>query len=161
MRVHGLIRLNLIRKVQNSVIIVVLIYFGYLWKGLNGISWSVFISTCISYGIMIAIVRKRIFQQDWKKLVFRPYYYGTIITICWVVPSYFLFLGLKAVIPNEITSFVILCCVVGIAAAFAFIKKPMLLGGDVAYVQSDFLQMFQKKNKKRKKQAADVAIENV
>ena len=32
MRVHGLIRLNLIRKVQNSVIIVVLIYLGYIAK---------------------------------------------------------------------------------------------------------------------------------
>src|ERR1044072_6880227 len=67
MRVHGLIRLNLIRKVQNSIIIIALVYFGFKVGGLTGISWGIFISTFISYLMMILIVRKRIFQEDWKQ----------------------------------------------------------------------------------------------
>ena len=95
MRVHGYIKLNLIRKIQNSVIIVVLIYIGYLAKDffvahstatgkdnipqLYGIAWGIFISTVISYLMMMAIIRKRIFPADWKKLVFKPYYNGAVI----------------------------------------------------------------------------------
>ncbi len=149
MRVHGLIRLNLIRKVQNSVIICVLIYIGFKWDGVIGISWSIFISTFISYVMMMFIIKKRIFPADWKKLVFRPYYNGIFITICWVLPSYPLFLAIKAFIKDDIISFVILCSIASLAIVLAFIKKPALLGSDVVYIQEDFLQMFKKKKKKK------------
>ncbi|MGN6212117.1 lipopolysaccharide biosynthesis protein [Parafilimonas sp.] len=152
MRVHGLIRLNLIRKVQNSVIICVLIYIGYVSAGLTGISWSIFVSTLISYVIMIAIVRKRIFQNDWKTLVFRPYYNGVLLSIGWVIPAYLLYRLLHIFIADEIIAFSALCTVVGAAALVAFIKKPKLLGSDIVYIQKDFLQMFKKKKKKQKGQ---------
>jgi O-antigen/teichoic acid export membrane protein len=147
MRVHGLIRLNLIRKVQNSVIICVLIYIGFKLDGVIGISWSIFASTFISYVMMMLIIKNRIFPNDWKKLVFQPYYNGIIITICWVLPLYPLFLAINAFIKKDIISFVIICSIASLTALFAFIKKPKLLGSDVAYIQKDFIEMFQKKNK--------------
>lgn len=149
MRVHGLIRLNLIRKVQNSVIICVLIYIGFKWDGIIGISWSIFVSTFISYVMMMFIIKNRIFPNEWKKLVFRPYYNGILITVCWVLPLYPLFLAINAFIKDEIISFVILCSIASLTALLAFVKKPALLGSDVAYIQKDFIQMFKKKNKKR------------
>ena len=57
LRVHGFIKLNLLRKVQNSIIICILIYVGYLVDGLTGIAWGIFISTIISYIMMMAIIR--------------------------------------------------------------------------------------------------------
>ncbi len=147
MRVHGLIRLNLIRKAQNSVIICVLIYIGFKLDGVIGISWSIFASTFISYVMMMFIIKNRIFPKDWKKLIFRPYYNGIIITICWVLPLYPLSLAINAFIKNEIISFVILCGIAFLVALFAFVKKPALLGSDVAYIQKDFIQMFKKKTK--------------
>ena len=150
MRVHGLIRLNLIRKIQNSVIICVLIYFGYLWNGLTGIGWSIFVSTVISYIMMISIIKNRIFPNDWKKLVFSPYYNGIIITIFWVMPSYLLYLVLHSFIANEIAAFTIVCCVFAATATLVFIKKPNLLGSDIHFIQEDLLQMFYKKSANKK-----------
>ena len=152
MRVHGLIKLNLIRKVQNSVIICVLIYIGYLADGLIGISWGIFASTFISYVMMIAIYKTRIFPDDWKALVFKPYYNGFILSICWVMPSYFLYVLLHMFIHDEIIAFCILSSVVGVIALLAFVKKPKLLGSDIVYIQKDFLHMFNKKRKKGQKE---------
>ena len=154
MRVHGLIRLNLIRKIQNSVIICVLIYFGYLWNGLTGIGWSIFISTVISYIMMIAIIKNRIFPNDWKKLVFSPYYNGVVLTICWVTPTYLAFLGLHLFIANELVVFVIVCCMLAAVATWVFLKRPRLLGSDINDIQEDFLQTFQ-----RKKSNKEISIE--
>ena len=147
MRVHGLIRLNLIRKVQNSVIICVLIYIGFKLDGVIGICWSIFASTFISYFMIMLIIKGRIFPKDWKKLVFLPYYNGIIITICWVLPLYPLYLVINAFIEREIISFVILCSIAFVTTLLAFVKKPKLLGSDVAYIQKDFIEMFKKKNK--------------
>ena len=157
MRVHGLIRLNLIRKIQTSVIVCVSIYIGYKLDGLIGISWSVFASTVISYIIMIAIIRKRIFPEDWKKLVFKPYKNGLFITLVWVVPLYPLHLLMNLFIKDQIVSFLILSSIAGAAVLLAFIKKPTLLGGDLAYIQEDFLQMFKRKTKKKKAAKAVVS----
>ena len=150
MRVHGLIKLNLIRKIQTSVIICVLIYIGYKFDGLIGISWGILASTIISYVMMIAIIRKRIFTDDWKRLVFRPYYNGLFITLIWVVPLYPLYLLIHLIIKDEPIAFTVLTCIAGLAATWAFIKKPKLLGSDIEYLQPDFIQMFKKKGKKKK-----------
>jgi hypothetical protein len=149
MRVHGLIKLNLIRKIQNSVIICVLIYLGYLWNGLTGIGWSIFASTVISYIMMMLIIKNRIFPNNWKKLVLSPYYNGVILTFCWAVPSYLAYLALHSFIANEITSFVITCGVFAAVATLVFIKKPKLLGSDIYDIQEDFLQMFYRKRRKK------------
>jgi hypothetical protein len=157
MRVHGLIRLNLIRKVQNSVIICTLIYIGFKWNGIIGISWGIFISTFISYIMMMFIVKNRIFRDDWKKLVFRPYYNGLIVTICWVLPLYPLYLAINAFIKDDIISFLILCSITAVLVLLAFFKKPALLGSDVAYIQEDFIQMFKKKRRKKNLAAQSVS----
>jgi O-antigen/teichoic acid export membrane protein len=161
MRVHGLIRLNLIRKVQNSVIICTLIYIGFKWNGIIGISWGIFISTFISYVMMMFIIKNRIFQDDWKKLVFRPYYNGLIVTICWVLPLYPLYLGINAFIKDEIISFIILCSITAVLVLLAFLKKPALLGSDVAYIQEDFIEMFKKKKKKKNLAAQTVSESSI
>ena len=102
---------------------------------------------------MIAIVRKRIFQNDWQSLVFRPYYNGVLLSICWVIPAYLLYRLLHIFIADEIIAFSVLCSVTGVAALAAFIRKPKLLGSDIVYIQKDFLQMFKKKKKKQKDQS--------
>ncbi|MFT4153200.1 oligosaccharide flippase family protein [Parafilimonas sp.] len=150
MRVHGLIKLNLIRKVQNSIIICVFIYIGYLLAGLTGISWSIFVSTLISYIMMMAIVRTRIFQNDWRSLVYKPYYNGVMLSIYWVAPAYFLYRLLHLFIADEIIAFAVLCAITGGAATLAFIKKPKLLGSDIVYIQKDFMQMFAGKKRLKK-----------
>jgi hypothetical protein len=168
MRVHGLITLNLIRKIQSSVIILVMIYLGFLSRDffsahavsigkdhipqLYGIAWGIFISTFISYWMMMAIVRKRIFPDDWMKLVFRPYYNGLILSLCFVLPCYAAYFGFHYFIKDEIIAFVSLCSVAAVVAIYLFIKKPKLLGSDVAYIQKDLIAMFKKGNKKNKKE---------
>jgi teichuronic acid exporter len=175
MRVHGFIKLNLIRKVQNSIIIVVLIYIGYLTSGffiaesgpggkdnipqLYGMAWGIFISTFISYLMMIAIIRKRIFPEDWKKLVFKPYYNGAILTVCGVIPCFLVYYGLHTFIKDEIVAFTVMCGVASFVGAYLFIKKPKLLGSDIAYIQGDLLDMFAKKKKKKKNIEAVTNVE--
>jgi hypothetical protein len=161
MRVHGLIRLNLIRKIQNSVIICALIFIGYKWQGLPGIAWSIFASTIISYIMMIAIIRKRIFPGKWAQLVFRPYYNGFILTLCWVLPCYFIFMALHSFIENEIIAFTVLCGVVAATAILIFVKKPKLLGSDIEYIQEDFLQMFRKKSINKKNTVSQATAEKI
>jgi O-antigen/teichoic acid export membrane protein len=166
MRVHGYIKLNLIRKIQNSFIIIALIYIGYITRDffvahststgkdnipqLYGIAWGIFISTVTSYLMMIAIVRKRIFPADWKKLLFRPYYNGLILSMCGVLPCFLAYYGFHYFIKDEIIAFAFLCAVAAAISMYLFIKKPKLLGSDIAYIQPDFLQMFKKKKKKTK-----------
>jgi O-antigen/teichoic acid export membrane protein len=157
MRVHGLIKLNLIRKIQNSVIICVLIYIGYVLNGLNGIAWSIFISTVVSYLMMMAIIRKRIFPADWKNLLFKPYYNGLVLTICGVLPCFLFYYGIHFFIKDEIIAFSVLCAVVSAIGMYLFIKKPKMLGSDIAYIQKDLLQMFSKKQKKKQNLMAEVA----
>ena len=64
-----------------------------------------------------------------------------------MLPLYPLFLAINAFIKNDIISFVILCSIAFVTTLFAFVKRPKLLGSDVAYIQKDFIEMFKKKNK--------------
>jgi O-antigen/teichoic acid export membrane protein len=175
MRVHGYIKLNLIRKVQSSIIICALIYIGYLTSGffvahsasggkdnipqLYGMGWGIFLSTFISYLMMMAIIRKRIFPQDWMKLVFKPYYNGAILTVCGVLPCFLAYYGIHFLIKDEIIAFTVLCSIVSVIGLYVFIKKPKLLGSDIAYIQGDLLQMFSKKKKKKGNKEAMAIIE--
>lgn len=173
MRVHGLINLNLIRKIQSSVIIIVMIYLGYLGKDffiahsvatgkdnipqLYGIGWGIFISTFISYIMMMAIIRKRIFPDDWMKLVFKPYYNGLILSVFLVLPCYVAYFGFHYFIKDEIIAFASLCSLAAIVVVYIFLKKPKLLGSDVAYIQQDLVTMF-KKGKKKNQKPFQVAV---
>ena len=106
----------------------------------------------------MAIVRKRIFPEDWKNLVFKPYYNGLILTLCGVLPCFLAYYGFHYLIKDEIIAFIALCCVATVIGLYLFIKKPKLLGSDIAYIQDDFLQMFKKKQKR--KQNLAVAVSN-
>ena len=57
--------------------------------------------------MMIAIIRKRIFPADWKKLVFKPDHNGLIITIGGVIPCFFAYYGTHALIKDEIIAFAV------------------------------------------------------
>lgn len=102
---------------------------------------------------MMAIIRKRIFPADWKKLVFKPYYNGAVLSICGVLPCFLAYYGLHYLIKDEIIAFSSLCVVVAATGIYLFIKKPKVLGKDIAYIQGDLIQMFQKKQKRKKKLA--------
>ena len=154
MRVHGLIKQNLYRKVQNSIAVIILIYFGYKWMGITGVGWAVFGSTVISYLLMILVVRKNIFPDDWQKLLLKPAYNGLKLCVIWVLPCYLLYLGIQYFITEEIVSFIIASSVTGLAAAAAFVKKPTLLSDDIASIQGDVLDMVKKKKGKKGKKAA-------
>ena len=151
MRVHGLIKQNLYRKIQNSIAVIALIYLGYKWMGITGIGWAVFGSTVISYLLMIVVIRKYIFPEDWSKLILKPVYNGIKLCLIWVLPCYALYLGIQYFLNEEIMSFIIASAVMGVAAAFAFLKKPQLLSEDIASIQEDILSMFKKKKGKKGK----------
>ena len=175
MRVHGLIKINLYRKIINSIAVCTFIYVGYRVNGLTGIGWGVFASTVFSYIQMILVIRKRIYPGEWKSLLLKPYKNGVLLAIGWVLPLYLLnlLLGMlikndlilhhpfQAVINHEVISFIIISMVATVLLAWTFIKKPLLLGGDIAYIQPDLLQMFiKKKSGKKKKQMQNDGAEN-
>jgi O-antigen/teichoic acid export membrane protein len=149
LRVHGFIKLNLVRKVQNSMIICILIYIGYLVDGLTGIAWGIFISTIISYVMMMAIIKARIFTTKWKKLIFKPYYNGFLLALFGVLPCLPVYYALHYFIESELLAFAILCMIAGATVVYLFVKKPNLLGSDIVFIQPDLLQMFKKQKGKR------------
>lgn len=158
MRVHGLIKLNLIRKVQNSVAILAFIFIGYKVAGLEGIGVGVLASTILSYVMMMAIIKKRIFPENWKELVFKPYKNGLMLCLIWVLPAGVLYWAMEQFIHDSIVSFCIVSGLLGLVAAAAFLKKPVLLGSDIASIQQDILSIFSKKNKKKKQQVEDEEV---
>lgn len=151
MRVYNLIKVNLIRKIINSIAILAFIYIGYKMNGLIGIGWAIFASTILSYIQMILVIRNRIYQDQWKGLIIRPFFNGLKITIMWVLPTAVLGILLNAILQNDILSFVIVSCILGVVMVVAFIKKPALLTSDIAYIQDDLLSMFKKGKKKKNK----------
>ena len=155
MRVHGLIKQNLYRKIQNSIAVVILIYAGYKWQGITGIGWAVLASTIISYLLMMIVVRKYIFPDDWQKLILKPCYNGFKLCIIWVLPCYATYLLAHFFIHEEITSFIVASTIIGAAAAIAFIKKPKLLSNDIASIQPDIIGMVKKKKGKKNKEVAE------
>jgi hypothetical protein len=109
---------------------------------------------------MIAIIRKRIFPEDWLKLVFKPYYNGLVLAICFAAPCYLAYLGIQALIKDEIIAFSVLCAVAGLVGFYLFVKKPALLGKDIAYIQPDLLSMVKKRGKKKQKMVQAAIKEN-
>jgi hypothetical protein len=78
-----------------------------------------------------------------------------------VLPLYPLYLGINAFIKDEIISFIILCSITAVLVLLAFLKKPALLGSDVAYIQEDFIEMFKKKKKKKNLAAQTVSESSI
>lgn len=162
MRVHGLIKVNLVRKIINSLAVCLFIYVGFILNGLTGIGWGVFAATLFSYIQMIMVIRKRIFPLEWKQLLFKPYQNGSLLFLGWVLPLYLLYvlLGLiikndaviaypeKTMINHEVINFLIISIIGAMSILYAFLKKPKYLGNDIVYIQPDLLSMGKKNGKK-------------
>ncbi len=151
MRAHGLIRVNLYRKIVNSIAALLFIYLGYLYNGLVGIGWGVFATSLLSYVQMILVIRKRIFPEEWKELLFKPFYTGFKLAVLWVLPTYIFYLLAKYFVIDEVITFVIVASVLFVGVAVAFLKKPALIGKDLAYIQGDIMDMFSMKKGKGKR----------
>ena len=93
---------------------------------------------------MMAIIRGKIFTSKWKNLIFKPYYNGFLLALFGVLPCLPVYYGLHFFIENELLAFAILCTIAGATGVYLFVKKPGLLGSDIAYIQPDLLQMFKK-----------------
>ncbi len=150
MRVYNLIKVNLIRKIVNSIAILIFIYAGYKMNGLIGIGWAIFASTILSYIQMILVIRKRIYHEQWKGLVGKPFINGLKISLYWILPTAVLGFVLNSVLQNDIVSFLIVTSILAVLIAIAFLKKPTLLTDDIAYIQDDLISMFKKGKKKNK-----------
>jgi hypothetical protein len=131
---------------------------GYLINGLTGIAWGIFISTIISYIMMMAIIRTKIFTSKWKNLILKPYYNGFLLALFGALPCLPVYYGLHFFIRNELIAFPILCTIAGTVGVYLFVRKPALLGSDIAYIQPDLLQMF-KRSKGKKQPAAAMPSE--
>jgi O-antigen/teichoic acid export membrane protein len=153
MRVYNLINVNLVRKVINSIAILVFIFIGFQWNGLIGIGWALFASTILSYIQMLLVIKNRIYPDQWKELLWKPYINGFLLSLSWVLPATLLHGAISFIIEDVVLRFIVVVILVGMVAVVAFLKKPRLLGEDIAYIQPDLLGMFKKGkglNKKRK-----------
>ncbi len=163
MRVYNLIKINLIRKMINSIAILIFIYIGYIVNGLIGIGWAIFASTILSYIQMILVIRKRIYPNEWRGLIIKPFFNGFKITLFWIVPTAILGFLLNLVLQSDIITFGLVSSILGVVMAIAFLKKPALLTSDIEYIQDDLISMFKKgkkKNKKGNKKTGESAFEN-
>ncbi len=151
MRVHGLIKVNLYRKIINSIAVCVFVYLGFLSNGLTGIGWGIFASTVLSYVQMILVIKKRIFPQQWKELLFKPFASGFVLSVFWVLPCYALYLLINTALKDDLISFIIVSSVLGLSTGYAFLRKPRLLGNDIMYIQEDIVDMLKKKGKRKSK----------
>ncbi|TKK66156.1 lipopolysaccharide biosynthesis protein [Ilyomonas limi] len=155
MRVKGLLVLNLKRKILSTIILVVCMYFGSYWH-ITGISAGFLIATVINYYIMIVTLRGGVFPDSWQQLLFKPFINGIPLTIYTVVPSVILYEVLRIGLHlNEVESFLVMGTLVGLFLAYAFFKKPKLLGKDFLPIREILLNKNKNKKGHRKQLAQD------
>ena len=150
MRVKGLLVVNLKRKILSTVLLVTCMYVGSRWH-ITGISAGYLIATVINYYIMIVTLKGQVFPTNWKELLFKPFINGIPLTIYTVGPSVVIYeallLGMHL---NQVEAFVITGTVIGLFLAYAFLKKPKLLGKDFLPIREILLN--KNKNKKKRQQ---------
>ena len=150
MRVKNLLVVNLQRKILSTVLVVSCMYFGSHWH-ITGIAAGYLIATIVNYYIMIVTLRGKVFPDNWKQLLFKPFINGIPLTVYVVIPSVIIYealmLGLHL---NEVESFLIMGAVAGLFLTYAFIKKPRLLGKDFLPIREILLN--KNKNKKKRQQ---------
>ncbi len=147
MRVKNLVFKNANRKLQYIIILVAGIFLGSYW-GITGISIAVSLASVFNYILMLITVKRHVFQKGWKKLVIWPFKDGALITLISVPPSYLIYMLLMKFINNELISFIILCTLLTIFFAFAFLKKPSMLGNDFVQLRSELLKLMKNKGNK-------------
>ena len=102
---------------------------SYYAAPLQGIAVGMLAAAITNYYIMILTLRNKVFPDDWKKLLLRPFLNGIPLTIYLVIPSFLIYLLCLFVTHNDdVISFLITCSIVGGFLAYCFFKKPKLLG---------------------------------
>lgn len=148
MRATNLVFKNANRKLQYVIVLFVSVFFASYW-GITGIAIAVTGSAVFSYVSMLFTIKRRLFAEGWKKLMFRPFSNGLMLAVFFVTPSYFLYQGILEISnKNELLSFTLLCIIIGALAAFAFFRKPRLLGADFVMLKNELTKMVKNKGKK-------------
>jgi hypothetical protein len=97
---------------------------------------------------MLITIKRRVFQKGWEKLILHPFKDGVIISVISVPPSYLIYFALMYTIKDELISFSILCTLLAGFLAFAFFKRPTLLGNEFAELQKELMKLVKNKEKK-------------
>jgi O-antigen/teichoic acid export membrane protein len=147
MRAKNLVFKNANRKLQYVIVLCISIFFCARW-GLTGLAIAVTSSSIFSYITMLLTIKRRVFQHGWQKLIVNPFKDGAIISVLSVLPAYLIYLALVYTLKNELFAFSILCILLSGFFAFAFFKKPTLLGKEFAQVQKELIKMVKNKGKK-------------
>ncbi len=157
MRVKGLLVDNLKRKILAMCIVFASIFAGsYYAAPLQGIAVGMLAAAITNYYIMILTLRNKVFPDDWKKLLLRPFLNGIPLTIYLVIPSFLIYLLCLFVTNNDdVISFLITCSIVGGFLAYCFFKKPKLLGKDFAPIQTILMEIMNKKKRGGKKRKTE------
>ena len=157
MRVKGLLVNNLKRKILAMFIVFASIYVGAMYKApLQGIAMGLLLAAITNYYLMIVTLRNKVFPNDWKKLLLRPFFNGVPLTIYLVIPSFIIYtLCLYVTHDQEVFSFLITAGIVGGFLSYAFFKKPKLLGKDFGPIQIVMMELMNKKKNKRRKQLVE------
>ncbi len=170
MRVKGLLVSNLKRKVVSMFLLLGSMYAGSYWH-ITGISVGYLIATAVNYYIMIITLRNKIFPDNWKELLFKPFVNAIPLTLYVLIPSFILYEGLMMGLPHffsyfsshndklVVYSFLIMSSVVGLFLAYAFFKKPKLLGKDFLPIREILLNKNKGKRKGKVVEEAEVLLE--
>lgn len=151
MRVKGILVVNLKRKILSTILLVCCMYVGSYWH-ITGISAGFLIATVVNYYIMIITLRSNVFPANWKELLFKPFINGIPLTLYTLIPSIILYEALIWLLHlNEVEAFIVMGAMVGLFLAYAFFKKPQLLGKDFLPIR-DILMNKNKRKKGRKQQ---------
>lgn len=146
MRAKSLVFKNANRKLQYVIVLCTSVFIGSYW-GLLGISIAVTLSAVFSYITMLVTIKRHVFKHGWSKLVLRPFKDGAMISVFTIVPCYIVYIALQALINNELISFTVLCSAAGFFLAYAFFKRPSILGKDFAQLQKEIMKMGKNKGK--------------
>jgi len=119
------------------------IFFG-CYYGITGITIAVTLSAIFSYIAMLITIKRHVFKHGWSKLIFQPFRDGAIISVLTIIPSYLLYQGMILVFKDELISFSVLCVLLGAFFAYAFFKKPKLLGQDFVQLRKELMKMGKK-----------------
>jgi O-antigen/teichoic acid export membrane protein len=152
MRAKQLVFRNAGRKFQYVVVLCIGIYVGWLFdkEGLVGISTAVTLAAVFNYVAMLLTIKKRVFPKGWEKMILMPFKNGCMLAIAFVLPAYAIYYGLDMVLKNQVISFCIVSCLIGVFALFAFLKRPKWLGADFADMQKEMIKMAKGKGGKGK-----------
>jgi len=143
MRAKNLVFKNANRKLQYVIVLCVSIFFG-CYYGITGITIAVTLSAIFSYIAMLITIKRHVFKHGWSKLIFQPFRDGAIISVLTIIPSYLLYQGMILVFKDELISFSVLCVLLGAFFAYAFFKKPKLLGQDFVQLRKELMKMGKK-----------------